>query len=129
MTNLKIAGYFGRWAVAPFFCLVLAACGGGHDAVSTDVAVSVIKSQGARQCELGVAISLEQMQSQLKAAGVQVLSSSCGLLTNLVFAAVCGGGDGRIGILEVPLSQVKTASDLGFTPLPDLSSVQKVACR
>lgn len=104
----------------------LAACG-GVDRNSPSAPISLYKYAGSVQCT-GGGMSLSEMEHQLTDAGIQVLSSACGIDGN-AYASVCGGADGRIGIFEVPEAQVQTASTVGFKPLSNLPDATKVACR
>jgi hypothetical protein len=121
----------------------LSGCGGGSSAVALPTAaasgageadsnalsrgVTLYKSFGSVQCT-GGGVSLEAMQQQLAAAGIQVLSASCGT-DGRMYIAVCGAGDGRVGIFEVPATQAEAASALGFAPLSVLPGATKGACR
>lgn len=104
---------------------LICACGGGYDN-SPSAYISLYKYAGSVQCA-GGGLTLPEMEGQLTAAGIQVYSSSCGLDGN-VYAAVCGGADGRIGIFEVLLSQQQAASAVGFLPLSNLPAAMRVAC-
>ena len=102
---------------------LLSACGGGD---SPSANINLYKYAGSVQCT-GGGLTLPEMTLQLTNASIQVLSSSCGTDGN-VYAAVCGGADGRIGIFEVPSSQEQAASAVGFAPLSNLPSASKTAC-
>ena len=104
---------------------LLNGCGGGNgDSPSANI--RLYKYAGSVQCN-GGGLSLPQMTLQLNNAGVQVLSSFCGT-DGMAYPAVCGGGDGRIGIFEVPSSQEQAASAVGFTLLSNLPAASKIAC-
>ena len=104
----------------------LVACGGG-DSNSPSASISLYKYAGSVQCT-GGGMLLSEMERQLTGAGIQVLSSACGFDGN-VYAAVCGGADGRIGIFEVPEAQAQAASTVGFAPLSNLPTATKAACQ
>ena len=87
-------------------CAALAACGGGA-AESPATNVRVYKYVGSVQCT-GGGTSLPTMVRQLTDAGIPVISSACGV-DGKAYAAVCGGADGRIGILEVAAAQAQAA--------------------
>ena len=103
----------------------LAACGGGGDA--TISAVSVYKYAGSVQCT-GGGNSLSEMGSQLTAAGIPVISSTCGT-DGKVYAAVCGGSDGRIGIFEIAEHHSQAASAVGFASLSNLPDATNIPCQ
>jgi len=121
----------------------LLGCGGGSSAVALPPAaangageadsnalsagVTLYKSFGSVQCT-GGGVSFEVMQQQLTAAGIQVLSANCGT-DGRMYIAVCGAGDGRIGIFEVPATQAEAALALGFAPLSNLPGATTGACR
>jgi len=102
---------------------LLGSCGGGD---SPSANINLYKYAGSVQCT-GSGLTLPEMTLQLTSANIQVLSFSCGT-DGKVYAAVCGGGDGRIGIFEVPSSQEQAASVVGFAPLSDIPSASKTAC-
>ena len=124
------------------FSAALSGCGGGSSAVALPSAangagevdsnalsrgVAFYKSFGSVQCT-GGGVSFEAMQQQLTAAGIQVLSAHCGT-DGRMYIAVCGAGDGRIGIFEVPEKQAEAALALGFAPLSTLPGATTGACR
>lgn len=111
-------------------CLVvfatLAGCG-AVESKSPNASVSLYKYVGSVQCA-GGGMSLQAMERQLTNAGIPVLTSACGT-DGRIYAAVCGAADGRIGIFEIPATQVQAASALGFVPLRSLRDATKVACQ
>lgn len=107
-------------------CAAVAACGGGA-AESPATNVSMYKYFGSVQCN-GGGTSLPTLARQLTDAGISVFSSACGV-DGRIYAAVCGGADGRIGILEIPATQAQAASALGFAPLTNLPAAVTVACQ
>ena len=125
------------------FSAALPGCGGGRSAVALPTAaangaveadsnalsrgVTLYKSFGSVQCT-GGGVSFEAMQQQLAAAGIQVLSANCGT-DGRMHLAVCGAGDGRIGIFEVPATQAEAALARGFAPLTTLPGATTGACR
>jgi len=91
--------------------------------IPSEPSVSVAKHRGTIQCYPGGS-SLQELQLQLVAAGIRVLSSSCGG-DGRAYPAMCGAPTGEIGVFGVPESQVLSALDLGFvllSSLPDASS-------
>jgi len=118
--------------VASLVVLVtLAACAGGDgkspSASLPSASARTYKYVGSVQCT-GGGTSLTELQLQLTGAGIQVLGATCGVDGNL-YAAVCGGADGRIAIFEIPAQQAQAASALGFMPLADLPAATEVACQ
>ena len=101
--------------------LPLQACGGAD---SGNVAVYV--SLGSRQCE-GGGRSLADVQRSAQAAGLSVVSASCGT-DGAMHAAVCGGSDGRIAILEIPATQLEAARSQGLKPLAELPDARRTPC-
>jgi len=104
---------------------LLPACGGGSEAYNPPVAM--YKSFGSVQCT-GGGLTLPALERQLIDAGVRVISAKCGLDGN-VYAAVCGGPDGRIGIVEIEQQQSQLAATIGFAPLSTLPAATQVPCR
>lgn len=106
-------------------CTVFVACGGvAGDPSATRV--SLYKYSGSIQCT-GGGKSLAEMKRQLTDAGIPVLASSCGA-DGRVYAAMCGGADGRIGIFEISAKHSQAASVLGFAPLSKLPDATPIAC-
>lgn len=112
------------WAsLALVFALApLQACGGG----SAPGNVAVYVSLGSRQCE-GGGRSLADVQRSAQAAGLTIVSASCGT-DGAMHAAVCGGPDGRIAILDIPGAQLATARSQGLKPLTELPDARRTPC-
>ncbi len=89
--------------------------------------LAVYKPAGSRQCE-GGGTPPERMRAELEAAGVKVLATACGI-DGRMHAAVCGGADGRLVILEIAPEQAAAAEKLGFQPLSKMPSAQRAECR
>ena len=70
---------------------------------------------------------MSTLQSQLEAADVKVLGSSCGS-DGRIYPAMCGASNGRIGIFEIPRAQLSKITALGFALLSDLRDATRVAC-
>jgi hypothetical protein len=100
----------------------MCSCGGGTSAAN----VFMYKYAGSVQCT-GGGLSLPEMATQLSNAGVQVISSSCGVDGNPRIA-MCGAADGRIGIFELAPSQTQAATNAGFAPLSQLPAASKTTC-
>jgi hypothetical protein len=110
--------------VIPLFA-ILCSCGGGDGGGGSETA-SVYASLDSIQCGT-VNSPLSSLSSKLTAAGVTVVTSSCGI-DGLARAAVCGLQDGSIGIFSIPASQKTTAMALGFAPLGNLPTASVSAC-
>lgn len=104
----------------------LSACGGGGSAQDSssekdrrlsadDTTVTVYKSTGGVQCG-GSGLSLTAMQEQLATANVKVRSAACGG-DGMMYPAVCGAPDGRIGIFDIPATHASAAAGAGFALL------------
>ncbi|MEO7393207.1 MAG: hypothetical protein ABIU58_13605 [Ramlibacter sp.] len=99
-------------------------CGGGGD--SPPLNASIYRSFGSLQCT-GGGTSLAAMERQLADAGVTVLAAACGA-DGFARPAVCGAADGRIGILDIPTTQLPAAAALGFQLLAGLPSASRTSC-
>lgn len=89
-------------------------------------AVPMARSLERRQCEQG-GKTLAQLQSDLRAAGVRVLGSTCGN-DGRMYPAVCGGPDGSLGVIDVPAEQVPLAESHGFVRLSTLPDAMRNTC-
>lgn len=89
--------------------------------------VDIARLTGERQCERGGESLLEQ-QRRLEAAGVPVLASACGT-DGRMYAAVCGGATGRLGIFSIHAEKQQAAQAAGFVPLNSLPDAQRTDCR
>lgn len=89
--------------------------------------LAVFKAAGSRQCE-GGGTPPERLRAELEAAGVKVQAATCGT-DGRMHAAMCGGADGRLVILEIDPGQAEAAAKLGFQPLSKMPSAQRAACR
>ena len=100
-----------RIAVAAVF-LVLSGCGSESSSTSR----WVFKHDGSAQCDRSFDrdLAVNKQQTDLIAAGVDVISSSCGEITSLDIATVCGAPTLRIAIFEIPVENLQDAAELGF---------------
>jgi len=92
--------------------------------------IDVIISNGKLQCQDN-AISINTTKAYLSEAGIEVESESCGQLTGLSYATVCGGGTGQIHIFSINQSALNEAENIGFTDSAKLESgvsYEKVSC-
>lgn len=129
-----------RGVMAGLAALSIAACGGESSdarpeqqqppaqAPSQPVGPSVVmyKSRGGVQCQ-STGSTLAALETELTAAGIQVLSSSCGH-DGFGRIALCGSGDGGIGIFELPQAQQSAAQAAGFSLMSALPDAIKTPC-
>jgi hypothetical protein len=88
--------------------------------------LTVYKSLGRKQCEAG-GETPETLAAQLKAAGVEATPAGCAT-DGMMYAAVCGGGDGVLGLLDIPAADAATAAKAGFRPFRDLPDASRIPC-
>ena len=74
--------------------------------------VEVARSLGTVQCEPDSG-ALNRLERELTSAGIQVLARS-EADDGMMRIALCGSGDGRLGIFTIPGSQLAQAEALGF---------------
>ena len=82
----------------------------------------VFEGSGRLQCELTGGITPEQSAMKLIREGVDVLRSGCGAMTEVAFAAVCGGPNGELVLHEIRTAILETAERVGFQPVSDLKT-------
>jgi hypothetical protein len=104
----------------------LSACGGGDDTDTSTTTVTLYKHAGAVQCGSS-GLSLSSMERELVEARVRVVSASCGS-DGMIYPAICGSTDGRIGIFEIATSHRQAASARGFLLLSDKPTAISVPC-
>lgn len=102
---------------------LLAGCGGGGSATPT---VEVFRPLGSLQC-VGGGSSIDSLRQQLLDAGIEVSGAACGT-DGRVYPDRCGAPDGRIGVFEVPVTQVEAATQLLFAPMASLDSARVLPC-
>lgn len=88
--------------------------------------LSVYKSLGRRQCEAG-GETPESLAAQLRDAGVEATPAGCAD-DGMMYAAMCGGGTGHLGVLEIRAADAERAAQAGFRPLKDLPDAQRIPC-
>jgi hypothetical protein len=86
----------------------------------------VYKSLGRRQCEAG-GETPATLAAQLKAAGIQATPAGCAN-DGMMYAAVCGGGDGWLGLLDIAAADAAAAAKAGFRPFSDLPDASRQPC-
>ena len=87
--------------------ITLSACGEDSD-------VDVYISTGEKQC-LGGGLSITQAESYLLDAGIEVKAQNCGVLTQINFASVCGGSNGKLYVFTIDGHNANLAENIGFT--------------
>ena len=83
--------------------------------------VLVYESRQAIQCT-SRGLTSQASAQKLVNGGIDVLESNCGVNTNLVFAAVCGAGNGDILIHKIRSSNLADAEQRGFSAVATLSN-------
>lgn len=95
-------------------------------AAPVTTSLTVYKSLGRRQCEEG-GETAESLAAQLRTAGIEVRAVGCGT-DGMMYAAVCGGGTGDLGVFDIAAGDAERAAAAGFKPLTDLPDAQRTAC-
>ena len=86
----------------------------------------VFKSLGRRQCEAG-GETPATLAAQLKSSGVEATPAGCAN-DGRMYAAVCGGGDGVLGLLDIAAADAAAAAKAGFRPFIDLPDASRQPC-
>lgn len=89
--------------------------------------VRVLKSTGGVQCA-DSGSNLATLTQALEAAGLKVLSASCGT-DGRMRAAMCGAPDGRIAIFELAAEDAPAAAKLGYAALSNLPDAKLAPCK
>ena len=93
--------------------------------VATD-RLTVYKSLGRKQCEAG-GETPETLAAQLKAAGVEATPAGCAD-DGMMRPAMCGGGDGWLGLLDIRAVDAAAAAKAGFRPFGELRDATRQPC-
>ena len=101
-------------------------CQGDGGGLESDQITDVFISNGHTQCA-DDALTPAQTAMVLIEDGVDVLDSSCGVLTGVAFAAVCGGATGEINIHRIRPENLRDAERLGFRNVADIGSALDLA--
>ncbi len=104
-----------RWAIC-VVTLLLVAC--PEDSI-TPVDTLVYVDREVRQCESD-GVSLESSAQLLINAGIDVLQSSCGIRTGVLYPDVCGGATADILVHEIRSVNLPDAEPLGFQEIGTL---------
>lgn len=110
-----------RYSVAIVIALVASVSHGA------DQTIRVAKSNGAKQCEFGSAITPDAMRADLTGAGIAVSGTACGG-DGMAYPAVCGAGSGGLNIFEIALADLEKAKALGFAPLSNWPDASETTC-
>jgi len=86
----------------------------------------VYKSLGRRQCEAG-GETPATLAAQLKSSGIEATPAGCAN-DGMMYAAVCGGGDGVLGLLDIAAADAAAAATAGFRPFSDLPDASRQPC-
>jgi hypothetical protein len=97
-------------------CLAVAGC--DDDAPQDDTA-QVFRLTGKTQCA-NDGLTLAQTNAMLIQGGLDVLESSCGVITGVAFPAVCGAGTPNINLHRIRKVNIPDAERLGFTDVRDI---------
>lgn len=93
-------------------------------------AVAVYRATGALACEPDTGISISQSAALLTAKQINVESSYCGYLANIIKPAVCGIPTDKVYVHLIAEDQVASAQKLGFSLANQdtASQVSQMAC-
>ena len=86
----------------------------------------VFKSLGRRQCEAG-GETPATLAAQLNSSGIEATPAGCAN-DGMMYAAVCGGGDGVLGLLDIAAVDAAAAAKAGFRPFSDLPDASRQPC-
>lgn len=86
----------------------------------------VFKSLGRRQCEAG-GETPATLAAQLNSNGIEATPAGCAN-DGMMYAAVCGGGDGVLGLLDIAAADAAAAAKTGFQPFSDLPDASRQPC-
>jgi hypothetical protein len=80
----------------------------------------VFEGRGRLQCDFTGGITPDQSAMKLIREGVDVMRSGCGAMTDVAFAAVCGGDSGELLLHEIRTANLDTAERAGFHSVAEL---------
>lgn len=119
-----------------FLLLTLAACASDADSVienniskiyKTDINVYI--SNGKKQC-LSKALPMSVTKGYLDTAKINVSAQSCGVLTGIMYASVCGGPTGQVHVFTIDETDLNKAKALGFAELSETpNGIAPVECK
>lgn len=82
--------------------------------------IDISKTLGSIQCE-GDSKDVPTLQRELTEHNIPVFAADCGS-DGMMYIAVCGAPDGKIGIFTIDADDQQKAFSLGFEPLSSLAS-------
>jgi hypothetical protein len=103
----------------PILFLCLQGCVQDDD--SGDDRVTIYINNGAIQCE-SEGLSEQETAQQLIDNGIDVVMSTCGMLTGVVVPAACGEGDIYINLHVIYAQNLPDAQGLGFETVSALKT-------
>ena len=110
--------------------IIISGCHNAEPKPEISGELEVYISTGELQCQdTGQPISTTKRS--LLDAGIDVKAESCGYLTGMMYASVCGGGTANIHIFTIDKSNAPLAKSLGFTlgnNLATQSNYEKINC-
>lgn len=112
--------------IAIVLALLSASCVSANQAPMQGT-LRVFKSAGGVQCA-DSGSDLATLTQALEAAGLKVLSASCGT-DGRMRAAMCGAPDGRIAIFELSAEDAPAALKLGYAALSNLHDAKLAPCK
>jgi len=121
--------------LATVVALGLPGCGGDPaPGTSQPGDLLVYESRQAVQCG-SRGLTTQQSAQKLVNGGIDVIASSCGVVTGVVYIALCGTETGEILIHEIRGVNLRDAEQRGFNPVTELqdpasgTSWEKVDCQ
>lgn len=116
---------------AMLLAIVATACSDDGDtpAVMPGAATATVFESGPHRAQCApVAITRQQSAAKLTGAGVEVLASGCGIIENVFFPAVCGGGTPEIIVHDIPAEDLAAAEAAGFASTDSLQQWRRDRC-
>jgi hypothetical protein len=101
--------------------LFLVDCEERNDSSESSDTVTAFKSKGAVQCG-SPGMTAHKSAQLLTNNGFDVVSSHCGIETNLGIAAVCGAATINVNIHEIRISNLSDAEDLDYRDVTALEN-------
>lgn len=93
--------------------VILSGCNQSKTDNEVDDYIEVYISTGELQCQDN-GLNISVTKNYLLEAGIEVKSESCGHLTQINFASVCGGGTGKLHVFSIKDSDSQRAENIGF---------------
>ncbi len=114
------------WVICLGALMVVAAagCQGEQTEENSLQTVTVYIDSGAKQCQYS-GHPLAKSEQRLNRVGVAVLESACGVLTDVMFPAVCGGRTEKINLHTINAKDLAQAENAGFKSVTHLRQGQQ----